>query len=49
MNDGSAVVAALTACGVTHVIWIPDTELGQWEPRPGRRAEPATHPRLPRR
>jgi sulfopyruvate decarboxylase subunit alpha len=32
MNDGSAVVAALTACGVTHVIWIPDSELGQWEP-----------------
>jgi sulfopyruvate decarboxylase subunit alpha len=31
MNDGPAVVAALTACGVTHVIWIPDTELGQWE------------------
>src|SRR5579872_816451 len=31
MNDGPAVVAALTACGVTHVIWVPDSELGQWE------------------
>jgi sulfopyruvate decarboxylase TPP-binding subunit len=30
--DGSAVVAALKGCGVTHVVWIPDTELGQWEP-----------------
>jgi sulfopyruvate decarboxylase TPP-binding subunit len=31
MKGGSEVVAALTACGVTHVIWVPDTELGQWE------------------
>ena len=31
MNDGSAIAAALTACGVTHVIWIPDSELGRWE------------------
>jgi sulfopyruvate decarboxylase subunit alpha len=31
MNDGPAVAAALTACGVTHVIWIPDSELGRWE------------------
>src|SRR5260370_6216696 len=30
--DGSAVVAALKGCGVTHVVWIPDTELGLWEP-----------------
>ena len=28
MLDGPAVVAALKACGVTHVIWIPDSELG---------------------
>jgi sulfopyruvate decarboxylase TPP-binding subunit len=25
-------VAALKQCGVTHVIWIPDSELGTWEP-----------------
>jgi sulfopyruvate decarboxylase TPP-binding subunit len=31
MNDGPAVAAALTACGVTHVIWLPDSDLGQWE------------------
>jgi len=32
MLDGPAVVAALQECGVTHVIWIPDSELGAWEP-----------------
>jgi sulfopyruvate decarboxylase TPP-binding subunit len=32
MLDGPSVVAALQACGVTHVIWIPDSELGTWEP-----------------
>lgn len=32
MLDGPTVVAALKACGVTHVIWIPDSELGAWEP-----------------
>ena len=32
MLDGPAVVAALKACGVTHVVWIPDSELGTWEP-----------------
>lgn len=37
--DGPAVVAALKACGVTHVVWIPDSELGQWEP--ALLAEPA--------
>src|SRR5262245_286736 len=31
MLDGFSVVAALKACGVTHFIWIPDTELGTWE------------------
>lgn len=29
--DGLGVVAALKKCGVTHVIWIPDSELGTWE------------------
>jgi sulfopyruvate decarboxylase TPP-binding subunit len=32
MFDGPAVVAALKECGVTHVVWIPDSELGRWEP-----------------
>jgi sulfopyruvate decarboxylase TPP-binding subunit len=31
MLDGPSVVAALKGCGVTHVIWIPDSELGTWE------------------
>ena len=31
MFDGSSVVAALKRCGVTHVVWIPDSELGTWE------------------
>jgi sulfopyruvate decarboxylase TPP-binding subunit len=32
MLDGPSVVAALKECGVTHVIWIPDSEIGTWEP-----------------
>lgn len=32
MIDGPAVVAALRQCGVTDVVWIPDSHLGQWEP-----------------
>jgi len=31
MLDGPSVVAALKECGVTHVIWIPDSELGTWD------------------
>jgi sulfopyruvate decarboxylase TPP-binding subunit len=31
MNDGPAIAAALTACGVTHVIWVPDSDLGRWD------------------
>jgi sulfopyruvate decarboxylase TPP-binding subunit len=31
MLEGPAVVAALKDCGVTHAVWIPDTELGAWE------------------
>jgi sulfopyruvate decarboxylase TPP-binding subunit len=31
MYDGTAVVAALRSCGVTHVPWIPDSHLGVWE------------------
>jgi sulfopyruvate decarboxylase subunit alpha len=32
MLDGPSVVAALRDCGITHVVWIPDSELGTWEP-----------------
>ncbi len=31
MLEGPAVAAALKECGVTHVIWIPDSYLGTWE------------------
>ena len=31
MFDGSSVVAALKSSGVTHVVWLPDSELGTWE------------------
>jgi sulfopyruvate decarboxylase subunit alpha len=31
MFDGPSVVAALKECGITHVVWIPDSLLGQWE------------------
>ena len=32
MFEGGAVAAALKSCGVTHVVWVPDSELGCWEP-----------------
>src|SRR5438128_12654603 len=32
MLDGPSVVAALKDCGISHVVWIPDSELGTWEP-----------------
>ncbi len=38
MFDGPAVVQALKTCGVTHVVWIPDSEIGTWEP--ALRADP---------
>jgi sulfopyruvate decarboxylase subunit alpha len=31
MLDGAEIVPALKKCGVSHVIWIPDSELGKWE------------------
>ncbi len=31
MLDGPSVLAALKECGVTHFIWIPDSELGTWD------------------
>jgi sulfopyruvate decarboxylase subunit alpha len=32
MFDGPSVVAALEDCGVTHVVWLPDSDIGRWEP-----------------
>jgi sulfopyruvate decarboxylase TPP-binding subunit len=31
MLDGPSVASALRECGVTHVVWLPDSELGSWE------------------
>jgi sulfopyruvate decarboxylase TPP-binding subunit len=31
MIDGPSVAGTLAACGITHVVWIPDSELGTWE------------------
>jgi sulfopyruvate decarboxylase TPP-binding subunit len=31
MLDGAEIVSALKKCGISHVIWIPDSELGKWE------------------
>lgn len=31
MLDGPSVARALLDCGVTHVLWIPDSELGTWD------------------
>jgi sulfopyruvate decarboxylase TPP-binding subunit len=31
MFDGASVATALKSCGVTHVLWVPDSELGLWE------------------
>ena len=31
MLDGPDVASALTACGITHVVWIPDSDLGRWD------------------
>ncbi len=41
MLDGPSVVAALQECGVTHVVWIPDSELGTWEPALSGAGSPA--------
>ncbi len=30
MLDGETVAAALVECGITHVIWIPDSTTGSW-------------------
>ena len=31
MLDGPSVVGTLKGQGVTHVVWLPDSELGTWE------------------
>jgi sulfopyruvate decarboxylase TPP-binding subunit len=31
MLDGPSVVQALRSCGITHVVWLPDSYLGAWE------------------
>jgi len=31
MLDGPDVASALTVAGITHVIWIPDSDLGRWD------------------
>ena len=31
MFDGPSVVAALRSCGVSDVVWVPDSELGRWD------------------
>ena len=32
MLDGPTVVRAIEAAGFTHVVWVPDSHLGTWEP-----------------
>ena len=32
MLTGQEVTTALESCGITHVVWIPDSLLGTWEP-----------------
>ena len=31
MLDGPDVASALTTAGITHVVWIPDSDLGRWD------------------
>jgi sulfopyruvate decarboxylase TPP-binding subunit len=31
MFEGPAVLAALKSAGITHVVWIPDSDIGRWE------------------
>ena len=31
MFTGPEIVAALTEVGITHVVWLPDSAIGQWE------------------
>ena len=40
MLDGPSVLAAFRDCGISHVVWIPDTYLGTWEPDLRASADP---------
>lgn len=31
MIDGPSLVSSLKECGVSHVVWLPDSEVGTWE------------------
>ena len=31
MLDGPGVLAAFRRCGISHVVWLPDSELGTWD------------------
>ena len=31
MIEGTELAATLTGCGISHVVWIPDSFLGQWD------------------
>jgi sulfopyruvate decarboxylase TPP-binding subunit len=31
MIDGPSILAALRECGITDVVWIPDSHLGSWD------------------
>jgi len=31
MLDGPAIADALQTCGITHVVWIPDSFIGTWQ------------------
>lgn len=31
MLDGPAIVSAFRECGITHVVWLPDSALGTWD------------------
>ena len=31
MFTGNEIVELLTDMGITHVVWVPDSTLGQWE------------------
>jgi sulfopyruvate decarboxylase TPP-binding subunit len=32
MLNGPEVAKVLSECGVSHVVWIPDSAIGEWEP-----------------
>jgi sulfopyruvate decarboxylase TPP-binding subunit len=44
MVTGDAIVEALTHAGVSHVVWIPDSHLGQWDAALATSAIPLVRP-----